>query len=58
MAGVTQPETGPVDEPPADGVFRDWDGAQLEPAVVELGNALGLSAVDYVEDADGQVTVL
>jgi hypothetical protein len=43
--------TAPVDEPPADGVWRDWDGAQLDPAMVEEGNRLGL-AIDVDDDED------
>lgn len=41
----------PVDEPPSDGVWRDWDGAQLAPAVVAEGNRLG-AAIDVDDDED------
>ncbi len=52
---MTTPERGPVDEPPADGVFRDWDGAQHDPKVIAEGERLGAGTpdVDYVE-VDGQ----
>ena len=44
-------ETMPVDEPPRSGVFADWDGAQLDPEVIEAGNALG-ATIDVDDDED------
>ena len=41
----------PADEPPSDGVWRDWDGAQLDPETVAAGNALGQS-IDVDDDED------
>lgn len=50
-------EVGPVDEPPGDKVFRDWDGVQHDPDVVAEGNRLGEETpdVDFIETADGKV---
>lgn len=49
-------EIGPEDSPPADGVFRDWDGAQLDPEVIAEGERLGAGTpdVDYAEGPDGE----
>lgn len=56
---ATEPEIGPVDTPPSDGIFRDWDGAQNEPTAVVLGNLLGAETpdVDYVE-VEGKTVLL
>lgn len=53
---MTTPEIGPVDTPPTDGVFRDWDGAQLEPEVIAEGNRIGAETpdFDYIEGDDGE----
>jgi hypothetical protein len=48
---IGTPLVGPVDEPPKDGVFRDWDGAQLDPELVAEGNRLGES-IDTEDDDD------
>ncbi len=52
---MTEPEVGPEDTPPTDGVFRDWDGWQLDSKVIAEGERLGAGTpdVDYVE-LDGQ----
>lgn len=56
---MTAPEVGPEDTPPTDGVFRDWDGSQLDPEVVAEGNRIGAGTpdIDYVE-VDGKVRPL
>jgi hypothetical protein len=46
-----EPTTGPLDAPPKDGVWRDWDGAQLDPATIAEGNRLGES-IDAGDDED------
>ncbi len=46
---------GPVDQPPTDGVFRDWDGAQHDPEVIAEGNRIGAETpdIDFIE-VDGE----
>jgi hypothetical protein len=46
---------GPVDVPPKGAVFRDWDGAQLAPDVVDEGNWLG-ETIDPDDDQDNGLT--
>lgn len=56
---TTAPLVGAPDTPPSGGVFRDWDGAQLDPETVALGNLLGAETpdLDYVE-VDGKQVLL
>ncbi len=49
------PRMGPVDVPPKGAVFRDWDGAQLAPDVVDEGNWLG-ETIDPDDDQDNGLT--
>lgn len=49
--GPDDPIVAPVDEPPRDGVWRDWDGAQLDPDVIAEGERLG-QVIDVDDDDD------
>lgn len=49
-------EVGPEDKPPTDGVFRDWDGSQLDPATISEGNRIGAETPDFdFVETDGEV---
>lgn len=50
------PLVGPVDEPPKNGVYRDWEGVQLDPDVVAEGNRLG-QAIDPDDAEDNGLEV-
>lgn len=62
-AGLDDPqapiEVGPVDEPPKDGVSRDWDGMQHDPEAIAEGNLIGAETpdIDFVE-VGGKVKAL
>lgn len=45
------PEEMPVDQPPKDGTWADWDGAQHDPATIAEGNRLG-NTIDPDDDND------